>query len=663
MKALLSAITLCVLNFQLLAQVSFTNTSPLNVGSGPYFVTAADLNGDSKVDLVSANYNDTKLSVLTNNGAGGFMLASSPGIASGVRWVTSADVNGDGKLDLITADYGAGGGNTLSVFTNKGNGVFALASAPVLGSTPYSVLAVDVNGDNKPDLVSANANNTLSVLTNTGNGNFVLASSPDLGGNPRSVTAFTNVDGKLDLVSANQFNNSLSFMTNNGNGGFGLAALLSGGNQPLQVAVADVNGDGMMDLISANYGNDTVSVWTNNGIGGFGFVTSIGVGHQPFYVVAADVSGDGKVDLITANYGSSTLTVLTNNGNGGFVLATTLAVGGNPLSVTTADVDGDGRLDLISANSGNNTLSIWLNTTPPRSPNATGTAIVAFGFVVSVNVDNGGYGYTNTPMVRLIGAGGSGAGAVAVVSNGVVIGITITNNGSGYPSNATVVVIDPPYVTNPVLNIAPMSFLSFSNLTVGGAYQLQKAQSFYWTNLPVNFTSTTSIYTQMVAGVAGSGNYRLALVPVPTQAFATSTVSFGFMVHATVTSGGSGYVANPLVTIIGGGGTNAAATSQISGGVVTNINITNPGTGYTSAPTVAIGQPPTAALSPAVLPVMRLASSMLAPYHNYQIQFEPNLRVAWVNQNGGLFMPTNVTNSQYVFITNDLGFFRLLYVP
>jgi hypothetical protein len=97
--------------------------------------------------------------------------------------------------------------------------------------------------------------------------------------------------------------------------------------------------------------------------------------------------------------------------------------------------------------------------------------------------------------------------------------------------------------------------------------------------------------------------------------------------------------------------------------VVTNITITSNGTGYTDTPTVEIAPPPAAAVSPTVLPVMRLDSANLAPYDNYQIQYEPALSGAWSNWNGGLFSPTNVTGSEYIFITNAVGFFRLEYTP
>jgi hypothetical protein len=302
---------------------------------------------------------------------------------------------------------------------------------------------------------------------------------------------------------------------------------------------------------------------------------------------------------------------------------------------------------------------------PPGPHAATGTPIIVNGFVVGVNITDGGAGYTNTPLIRVIGTGGSGAQAVAVVSNGVVTTVNINNPGSNYPTNTTVVVFDPPYIFSPVLGIAPMSFLSFSNLTLGGNYQLQQLSAYYWTNLPVNFTASNNTYTQLVAGVAGSGSYRLAIAPVPAQAFATPVVAYGFVVNASITSGGSGYVTSPTVKIVGGNGTNAMAVAQISGGVVTNIMITNPGSGYTNTATVAIviGQPPAAAVSPAVLPVMRVDAASLAPYDNYQIQFEPTVGSPWGNWNGGLFTPTAVTNSQYLFITNGTGFFRLQYVP
>jgi hypothetical protein len=78
----------------------------------------------------------------------------------------------------------------------------------------------------------------------------------------------------------------------------------------------------------------------------------------------------------------------------------------------------------------------------------------------------------------------------------------------------------------------------------------------------------------------------------PSIATATAQVVNGFVVGATITSGGSGYTNNPTVTITGGGGTGAKATATQFNGVVTSITITNPGSGYTSTPTITIEPPP-----------------------------------------------------------------------
>ena len=80
--------------------------------------------------------------------------------------------------------------------------------------------------------------------------------------------------------------------------------------------------------------------------------------------------------------------------------------------------------------------------------------------------------------------------------------------------------------------------------------------------------------------------------PYPRIATATAQVVNGFVVGATITDAGYGYVENPTVTITGGGGTGAKATANQINGVVTSITITNTGSGYTSTPTITIAPPP-----------------------------------------------------------------------
>ncbi|CAF1617708.1 unnamed protein product, partial [Rotaria magnacalcarata] len=78
----------------------------------------------------------------------------------------AVDVNGDGKPDIIVANSGS---NNVGVLLNIGNGTFSAQTtySTGSGSGPYYVVAVDVNDDNKPDIIVANyGSNNIGVLLN-----------------------------------------------------------------------------------------------------------------------------------------------------------------------------------------------------------------------------------------------------------------------------------------------------------------------------------------------------------------------------------------------------------------------------------------------------------------------------------------------------------------
>ena len=358
MKTTLTLFATCVLACHLPAQVSFAPATNFPLG-GDTIVTA-DMNGDGKPDLIINTLNDT-VTVLTNDGSGGFVTAGTYAQPGSTRSIAAADVNGDGKPDLICVTPP----NILQVLTNDGAGGLVFAGNFAVGNSPFSVAAADVNGDGKVDLVSANFNDgTLSVLTNTGTGNFVTAGTYAVGGEPAMVTtADVNGDGKADLISANWGDGTLSVLTNDGSGGFITAGTYVVGAGPIWVAAADVNGDGKMDLICANTYSDNMTVLTNDGSGNFETSGTYPVGSLPYSIAAADVNGDGKVDLICANEGDSTLSVLTNDGSGGFAAAGIFGVGNGPEWVAAADLNGDGKADLVTANYNGPGLSVLLNTT------------------------------------------------------------------------------------------------------------------------------------------------------------------------------------------------------------------------------------------------------------------------------------------------------------
>ena len=76
--------------------------------------------------------------------------------------VVVVDVNNDNKPDIVIANSGS---NTVGVLLNAVNGAFLSQTIYTTGSSPHSVAVVDVNNDNKPDMVVSNDSpNNLGVF-------------------------------------------------------------------------------------------------------------------------------------------------------------------------------------------------------------------------------------------------------------------------------------------------------------------------------------------------------------------------------------------------------------------------------------------------------------------------------------------------------------------
>jgi len=241
-------------------------------------VAIGDLNGDGKPDLATANGNEyaPTVSVFMNRGAGRFRARRDYEAGRYVSYsVAIGDLNGDGKPDLATAN-----GNTVSVLLNRGDGSFRAKVDYGTGPGPESVAVGDLNGDSKLDLVSANCglrspdylcrkSNTVSVLLNRGDGSFQTKVDFTTGRNPDSVAiGDLNGDGKPDLVTANVYAFTVSVLANRGDGSFQAKRDYEAGDGPVSVAIGDLNGDGKPELAVAIWGfrpqfNSGVSVLAN----------------------------------------------------------------------------------------------------------------------------------------------------------------------------------------------------------------------------------------------------------------------------------------------------------------------------------------------------------------------------------------------------------------
>jgi hypothetical protein len=148
------------------------------VGTTPERIEVADLNGDGKPDLALVNHGGNSVSVLLGKGDGTFPKRADFGAGGYPQAIAIADFNGDGKLDLVAANGKSlanqmGLSATVSLLINNGNGGFQARPDFVTGIDPQSVVVGDFNQDSKLDLVTANfKDNSLSVLLGNGSGRF-----------------------------------------------------------------------------------------------------------------------------------------------------------------------------------------------------------------------------------------------------------------------------------------------------------------------------------------------------------------------------------------------------------------------------------------------------------------------------------------------------------
>jgi Bacterial Ig-like domain (group 3)/FG-GAP-like repeat len=260
-------------------------------GEGPQSVLVADVSGDSRADLVVANYDSGTVGVLLGNGDGTFQPAVSYTVGfflSGVNFVAVGDVNGDGKPDLIGTIVCFVSTNctngSVGVLLGNGDGTFqSVVRYPSNGTNANSVAITDVNGDGKPDLLVANfclnkancGSGGVSVLLGNGDGSFQAAVTYASGGIGAIslVVGDLNGDGQNDVAVTNRCvdrincfdNGSVGVLLGRSTGTFQSAvAFGSGGSNPRSLAIADLNRDGMPDLVVANTQSSAVDVLLNN---------------------------------------------------------------------------------------------------------------------------------------------------------------------------------------------------------------------------------------------------------------------------------------------------------------------------------------------------------------------------------------------------------------
>lgn len=282
--------------------------------------------------------------------------------------LVAADLNGDGRPDLIASNNGD---STVTVFLQSGNGTFQPGVTYNVGKWPYSVAVGDFNGDGKLDLAvadsgAAGTSNQVSVLLGNGDGTFQAeVNYPTSSGTYALVIADFNGDGKLD-IAVTDFTGGVDVLLGNGDGTFRAPLTTPTGLFAGFLTAADFNLDGKLDLAVVNNNNTDVTILLGNGDGTFTAGTSYQFPQDLIGVAAADLNLDGKPDLILTRFYppfeevQQAITVMLGNGDGTFSAPIDYGTAVAPFAPIVADFNGDGKPDVAVTDETANEVHILL---------------------------------------------------------------------------------------------------------------------------------------------------------------------------------------------------------------------------------------------------------------------------------------------------------------
>ncbi len=362
---------LCSLSVAVASGQSFQNPQAIHIDGPSVTASVADMNSDGLPDLIVQTGDAVTPSTIT------VFLADASGNYTATGQINTSvffpfpcvpfDLNGDNKMDLVCANATPGGGvANVSVYLGNGDGTF---QAPIVNSLGYigvpnalfDVIAVaDFNNDGHPDLIvtSGPAGAYASynfTLLGDGTGHFTVKA---LSGNlywGRATVADVNGDGKLDLLMPS----GPTVFIGNGDGSFTTRFLYSSGN----CIFADFETTGKLSAACGIQGGP-LQFLHENADGSFNTSSPIASVSFPSSVQflrplgAIDLNGDGILDLALSSSGG--LQVMMGESGLTFGDPTTYYAGSTaPLYALTGfltDMDGDKNPDFVAT--GPNTVYI-----------------------------------------------------------------------------------------------------------------------------------------------------------------------------------------------------------------------------------------------------------------------------------------------------------------
>lgn len=347
-------------------------------GSGSNSAAFADVNADGHLDVVTVSGLPGGLSLLKGNGTGGFLaeVRINEGSAFYSGALQAFDYDSDGDTDLLTGEYdldtafGSASNGAVVIYLNNGSGVFTRQVLfGGLSSAASRVIAQDLNGDGRRDLLQMSNATTLVMLPGLVGGGFGTAVTISSGSNISSIwVADLNADGDNDIVAHDGTGNQMMFFANDGTALFAAPQVLAAPTFLSSLEVADFTGDGRVDaMVTYNAGTRQAQLYTQQPDTSFGAYAGFpALGDQIYRVFLADLNKDSVPDLFSVSFsGNYRPRWSPGIGSGSYGAPQLIDTGlGFPTAFHVADLDGDTHQDVLLANATTaKSIAIYINKT------------------------------------------------------------------------------------------------------------------------------------------------------------------------------------------------------------------------------------------------------------------------------------------------------------
>ena len=328
----------------------------------PLTIFPADLDGDSRPDIVAASFEDNTIGWYPNRWLRVSRDFTDPIVLEvgfeSFNSILSADIDRDGSPDFILCTVTGNVGWRRIVDD-------AVQSFPIADVGLGGRIAVaDFNHDARTDIAMSNSAGavTLALSSDQSPTGFTLQTVATGLGDISGVTAGDlDADGDDDIILAT-IAGDLHFLENNGADppAFTASVIGQGADGAAHLKIVDINTGGAVDVVASVKDRNRVVVFLSDGSDDPTFTQKDmpDVVQSPGDIAITDLNRNGSLDLVVASTTSLVSNILLNDGAEDVTLTGYGIGAANVSAVGLADFRRDGFEDLLVFSSLNNTFSV-----------------------------------------------------------------------------------------------------------------------------------------------------------------------------------------------------------------------------------------------------------------------------------------------------------------